>query len=143
MRGVFDDGPYDVADGLAAHDRTGRQRLGESLRAARADEVDRVCEGRFEHLAGGGERGHLRNDLGVLRKIQIEALRPRGAFDKPVDGLRRVRDLVRHGHHFVARTEAGVGLVEDPGGALEELLAGEQLIGKVGRLCDLAHGLEL
>ena len=55
MRGVLDDGPYDPADGLAAHDRAGRQGLRKSLRAARTDEFDRVCEGRFEHLAGGGE----------------------------------------------------------------------------------------
>ena len=115
VRGVLDDGPYDVADGLAAHDRTGRQRLGELVRAARADEVDRVCEGRFEHLSGGGERGHLPVGLGVFGKIQVEAFGPRGALDKPVDGLRRVRNLLRYGHRFVLRTEAGVGLVEDPG----------------------------
>src|ERR1035441_6698846 len=47
MRGVLDHGPYDVADGLATHDRPGRQRLGELVRAARLDEVDRACIGRF------------------------------------------------------------------------------------------------
>src|SRR5260370_36670169 len=34
MRGVLDHGPYDVADGLAAHDRTLREWPREILRAA-------------------------------------------------------------------------------------------------------------
>src|ERR1035438_4640370 len=70
MRGVLDHGPYDVADGLTTHDRAGRQRLGEILRAARADEVDRVRVRRFEHLASGGEGGHTRKSLGVFLDIE-------------------------------------------------------------------------
>src|SRR5271157_6171545 len=104
MRGVLDHGPYDIADRLAPHDRTGWQRLGEFIRAARTDEFDRVSEGLLEPLAGNGERGHLGNTPGVLLEVQIEAFRPRGAFDKPVDRLCRVRDLLRHGHHSVPRT---------------------------------------
>ena len=48
-------------------------------------------------------------------EIQIEAFRPGSAFDKPIESLRRMRHLLRDGHHAFLRTEAGVGLGQDPG----------------------------
>jgi hypothetical protein len=52
----------------------------------------------------------------------------------------RVRDLLRDGHHAFERTKCGVALLENPGGALEEVFAGQQLIGHVLRLWSWAHG---
>src|SRR3954447_12587807 len=72
MRGVLHHGPYDVADGLAAHDRTLREWAREILRAARAEKLDcvRICG--FEHLARGGEGGHSIERLGMFLEIEIE-----------------------------------------------------------------------
>ena len=88
---------------------------GEILRAARAEKLDRVRVGRFEHLAGGGERGHTVEGLGVFLEIEVETFPAGCAFDEPVESLSRVRDLLRDGHHAFLRTEPGVGLIEDPG----------------------------
>src|ERR1035437_7921364 len=115
MRGVLDHGPYDVTDRLTTHDRAGRQRPGEILRAARADEVDGVGVCRFEYLASGGEGGHTRKSLGVFLEIEIETFASGSAFDEPIESLGRVSDLLRDGHHAFPRTEFGVGLIEDPG----------------------------
>ena len=128
MRGVLDHGPEEVAGGLATHDRAGRESLGEILRAARADELDRIREGGVEHLASRGERGHTGERLGVFLEIEIEAFGPGDAFDEPVESLGGVRDLLGDGHHAFPRAECGVGLIEDPGRSIEEILAGEQLV---------------
>ena len=58
VRRVLHHGPYDVADGLSAHDRSGRERPREILRTARTQKTDRVRVCRFECLSGGGERSH-------------------------------------------------------------------------------------
>ena len=140
MGGVFDHGPYDFATGLAAHDRAGREWARQILRAARAEKVDGVGERRGERLAGGGERGHGLQGSGVFGEIQVETLGPGCALDEPVESLGGVGDRLGDGHHAFHRTESGVGLIEDAGRALEEILAGEQLVGKVVRLQLWAHG---
>ena len=114
MRGVLDHGPYDVADGLAAHDRTVREWPREILWAARAEKLDRAGISGFEHLARGGERGHSIERLDVFLEIEIETLRPGCALDKPVESLSRVCRLLRNGHHAFLRPKPGVGLIEDP-----------------------------
>src|ERR1039458_3174978 len=48
--------------------------------------------------------------------------------------------LLRDGHHTFLGTERGVGFLEDPGRAREEVLAGEQLVGVVVGLGFWAHG---
>jgi hypothetical protein len=140
MRGVLDHGPHDFADGLAAYDRAGREGPREILRAARAEKVDGVGICRCERLAGGGERGYSLEGLGVFLEIEVEACGPGCALDEPVESLSRVRDLLRDGHHAFPRAEPGVGFIEHPGGAVEEILAGDELIGKVVGLRFWAHG---
>ena len=115
MRGVLDHGPDDVADGLAAHDRAGRKWQGEVLRTARAQKMDRVRVGRFEHLPGGGEGLHTFKGLGVFLKIKVETFPAGCAFDEPIESLGRVCDLLRDRHHAFLRAEPGVGLIENPG----------------------------
>jgi len=62
-------------------------------------------------------------------------------LDEPVESLGRVRDLLRDGHHAFPRAEPGVGLIEDPGGAVEIILAGDELVGEVVMLRFGAHRL--
>ena len=76
----------------------------------------------------------------MFLEIEVEAFGPGGALDEPVESLSRMRDLLRDGHHAFPRAEPGVGLIEDPGGAREEVLAGDKLIGKVVVLRFWAHG---
>ena len=114
MRGVLNHGPYDFADGLAAHDRTVREWPREILRAARAEKLDRVRICGFEHLARGGEGGYSVQRLGMFLEIEIETFRPGCALDKPVEGLSGVCHLLGNGHHAFLRPEPGVGLIEDP-----------------------------
>jgi hypothetical protein len=83
----------------AAHHRAGREGPREILRAARAEKLDRVGVCRCQHLAGGGERGHSIEGLGVFLEIEVETFGPGCALDEPVESLRRVRDLLRDGHH--------------------------------------------
>jgi hypothetical protein len=131
MRGVLDHGPYDVAEGLAAHDRTVREWPREVLWAARAEKLYRVRIRGFEHLARSSERGHSIERFDVFLEIEIETFRPGCAFNKPVESLSRVCHLLRNGHHAFLRPKPGVGLIEDPRGMREEFLAGKQLLGKV------------
>ena len=70
------------------------------------------------------------SSLGVLFEIEIEAFGPADAFDKPVQCLGGVPDLLGHRHHTVVRTEFGVGLFEDPRGPIKKILAREELIDK-------------
>jgi hypothetical protein len=112
MRGVLDHGPYDFADGLAAHHRAFREWPREILRAARAEELDRVCICGFKHLARGGEGGHSIQRLDMFLEIEIEAFRPGCALDKPVESLSHVCHLLRNGHHAFLRPKPGVGLIE-------------------------------
>ena len=140
MRGVLDHGPYDVADGLTAHDGAGRQRTVETFGAERAEEMDGVGVGGCQPLARGGERGDSGKSFAVSLEIEIEAFRTGGAFDKPIEGLGHVRYLLGDGHHAFCWTELGVGLVEDSGGASEEVLAGEELFGEVVGLRCGTHG---
>ena len=123
MRGVLDNGPYDVADGQASHHRAGWEWPGEILGAARAEKPDRVGVCLRQHPAGGVERGHGIESLGLFREIQVEAFAPGRSFDEPVESLGRVRDLLRDGHHAFPRTEPGIALIEDPGGTLEAAYA--------------------
>ena len=113
MGGVLNHGPYDVADGLAAHDRTGWERPREILRAARAEKLDRVGICGFEHLARGGEGGYSIQRLGMFLEIEIEAFRPGCALDKPVESLSGMCHLLRNGHHAFVRPKRGVGFIED------------------------------
>src|ERR1017187_8838716 len=76
----------------------------------------------------------------MFREIEVEAFGPGCAFDEPVEGLRRVRDLLRDDHHALLGTARGVGFTEDPGGSSEEVLAGKQLSGVVVWLGFWAHG---
>ena len=55
----------------------------------------------------------------------VEAFRAAGALDEPIERLRRVGHLLRHGHHVLLRTVAGVALIQNPGRAIEEILAGQ------------------
>ncbi len=136
MGGVFDHGPHDFTDRQTAHDWTWRKWLSEILWAARAQELDRIRKGCVQYLASYCERGNASGCPGVCLKVEIKALRSRGAFDEPVKGLGRVRYLLRDGHHFFPRTEFRISLFKDSGGALKEFLAREQLFGKViGLLC--------
>src|SRR5262245_2849253 len=114
MRGVLNHSPYDVADWLAAHDRTIRKWPRQILRAARAEKLDRVRICGFDHLARGGERGHRIQRLGMFLEIEIETFRPGCALDKPVESLSRVCHLLRNGHHAFLRPKPGVGLIEHP-----------------------------
>ena len=114
MRGMLHHGPYDVADGLAAHDRTLREWPREILRAARAEKLYCVRISGFEHLARGGERCHSIQRLGMFLEIEIETFRPGCALDKPVESLSRVCHLLGNGHHAFLRPKPGVGLIEDP-----------------------------
>ena len=93
----------------------GREWPREILRSARTQKADSVCVCRFECLAGGGERSHTLERLCVFLEIEVESFGPGCALDKPVDSLRRVRHLLRNGHHVCLRSEPGVGFIQDPG----------------------------
>jgi len=115
VRRVLHHGPYDVADGHAAHDRAGREWPREILRGRRTQKADSVCVRCLECLAGSGERGRTLERLCVFLEIEVESFRPGCALDEPVKSLRRVRDLLRDRHHAFLRSEPGVSFIKDPG----------------------------
>ncbi len=115
MSGVLYHRPYDVTDRLTAHHRTGRQRRSKILRAARPDELHRVRVRCFEHLASGGKGRDIRKVLRVFLEIEIKTFRSGCAFDKPVESLCRVSNLLRRRHHALLWAEFRMGLIKDPG----------------------------
>src|SRR5579872_2607954 len=128
MRCVLDHSPGDITDRLSAHHRTRWQRFRELLRGMRPEKLNCVRIRLPHPLPRGGKRSNRIHFRRVSREIQIETLRPRCPLDKPLESLGCMRYLLRRGHHAVMRPEIGVWLLQNPGGALEEILAGKELI---------------
>src|SRR5208337_3229325 len=69
-----------------------------------------------------------------------ESFRAGRALNKPIQGLCRMRHLLRHGHHALTWAELRVGFLQDSRGTVEEILAGQELRGDVVRLQGWTHG---